>query len=662
MAMATWHSNSEPKMMKQILLTFWLFSLCTPVLATSQEKLALVIGNADYQGAKLGTPVHDADDIAQALIDVGFTVDKFTNVTQQGMEVAIENFTNKLTENSIAVFYYSGHAVEVQGQNYLLPVGKKITKEANVRYDAVNVGRLLDGLKSTNQGLNLVILDACRDNPLEKSSKSGRYGLAQVAAPSGSLIAYATAPGKVALTGGGRNSVYTKALLKHLKTVDLEVSDMLKKIAVDVKTATGGHQTPWTGVGYTGNFAFVGDADDKDKLYIAVLDFNVEGVKKSRGKFAKSLLIQALNRTGKFRTFDRSVTLEYIADEFQLEGSELMDDTVAKRLKRLYSVEGFVSGDLFSGAGEITVSLKLVKTTGEITTANTFFEANLLNAKQLVAHLPGLAEQLAGNQTIREGLTALGPKPGKTWTDATTGMAFVWVPKGCFEMGSGSGDKKPVHEVCLDGFWIGKYEVTVNQYMKFVNDTGRHHPEWLEPGSDYNINTGSTDHYSKQGASLSNGQNPIMGVSWNNTQDFAKWASRKSGKNLRLPREAEWEYACRSGGKDEKFSGSNSVRSVAWYANNSGGKTHQVGTKLANGLGIYDMSGNVWEWVQDIYDKDAYRKPGRNNPIYEAGGQSRVIRGGSWYSSAGYTRCAIRHKNSPGGRGYNLGLRLLRTP
>ena len=113
-----------------------------------------------------------------------------------------------------------------------------------------------------------------------------------------------------------------------------------------------------------------------------------------------------------------------------------------------------------------------------------------------------------------------------------------------------------------------------------------------------------------------------------------------------MPTEAEWEYACRSGGKNEKYSGGSSVDSVAWYENNSGNKTHPVGQKQSNGLGLYDMSGNVWEWVQDKYNSS---------------GSSRVRRGGSWSGSASFTRCAFRGRNSPGLSFYSLGLRALRT-
>ncbi|TAN42490.1 MAG: formylglycine-generating enzyme family protein, partial [Nitrospirae bacterium] len=130
----------------------------------------------------------------------------------------------------------------------------------------------------------------------------------------------------------------------------------------------------------------------------------------------------------------------------------------------------------------------------------------------------------------------------------------------------------------------------------------------------------------------------------------------------RLPTEAEWEYAARSGGKREKYAGGDDVDSVAWYTSNSGSKTHQVGTKAPNGLGIYDMSGNVWEWVQDIYSNKAYSSHSRNNPIYTESGSIRVLRGGSWSNIAENVRAANRFDNNPDLRNLYLGFRLARTP
>jgi len=230
-------------------------------------------------------------------------------------------------------------------------------------------------------------------------------------------------------------------------------------------------------------------------------------------------------------------------------------------------------------------------------------------------------------------------KAGDIRKDPVTGMELVWVPKGCFQMGgstSGDPEEKPVHEVCVDGFWMGKYEITQGQWEKIMGSN----PSYFNKGDNY----------------------PVEQVSWNDANEFiGKLNSLNNGQfKFRLPTEAEWEYACRSGGKPEKYAGGNDVDRVAWYDSNSGSSTHPVGIKASNGLGIYDMSGNVWEWCEDIYSEDAYSKHQRNNPIYTNGGWGRVFRGGSWYSGPRSVRCAYRYRNLPDARFYSLGFRLAR--
>ena len=229
----------------------------------------------------------------------------------------------------------------------------------------------------------------------------------------------------------------------------------------------------------------------------------------------------------------------------------------------------------------------------------------------------------------------------RTVKDKSTGMELLYVPGGCYEMGCGSwagkcqDDEKPVHTVCVDGFYIGRYEVTQGQWKKIMGNN----PSESKKGDDY----------------------PVENVSWNDVQTFIKKLNRKSGKKYRLPTEAEWEYAARSGGKNEKYAGGGSVNLLAWYKDNSGEHTHKVGTKAPNGLGIYDMSGNVWEWCRDLYSENAYRQHQLKNPVYMKGGSGRVRRGGSWFSGARYCRSANRYFVSPGYRDDALGFRLSRT-
>ena len=238
---------------------------------------------------------------------------------------------------------------------------------------------------------------------------------------------------------------------------------------------------------------------------------------------------------------------------------------------------------------------------------------------------------------------------GEIWVEPVTGMEFVWVPGGCYEMGCGSWtsdcieDEKPVHEVCVDGFWMGRYEVTQEQWKKLMEDN----PAEFK-SSFFKVKK----------------NHPIERVTWKDIQDFISKLNSEnySGNEFRLPTEAEWEYACRSGGKLEKYSGGNNVDQVAWYSDNSKKSTQPIGTKDPNGLGIYDMSGNVWEWCEDIYSNEAYLAHSKKNPNYQGNGSFRVLRGGSWLYGENATRCANR-RNIPTGFQYSyIGFRLVKTP
>jgi formylglycine-generating enzyme required for sulfatase activity len=212
------------------------------------------------------------------------------------------------------------------------------------------------------------------------------------------------------------------------------------------------------------------------------------------------------------------------------------------------------------------------------------------------------------------------------WKEPVTGMEFVWVPGGCYEMGCGNWtsdcyrDEKPVHEVCVGGFWMGKTEVTQGQWKQIMGDN----PAKFKKGDNY----------------------PVEFAKWVEIEKFIKKLSSSTpdAYKFRLPTEAEWEYACRSGGKPEKYAGMSDLDQVAWYSGNSNRSTHAVATKAPNGLGLFDMNGNVHEWCADLYNGTAYRTHKRDNPLYwEQGGLSRVYRGGSWNSKPKFARCAARN-------------------
>ena len=225
--------------------------------APSSKRIALVIGNGAYENAPhLKNPTNDATDIAGYLVKAGFTVDHGTNLTQRQMKAMIREFGQKLKAGGHGLFYFAGHGVQLRGRNYLIPVDANIQSESDVEDQGVDTNLMLGIMDEAGNGLNVVILDACRNNPFGRSFRSASNGLAQMDAPSGTLIAYATAPGSVASDGKERNGLYTQELLKNMLTPGLTIEEVFKRVRIAVRNATGGQQTPWESSSLTGDFYF----------------------------------------------------------------------------------------------------------------------------------------------------------------------------------------------------------------------------------------------------------------------------------------------------------------------------------------------------------------------------------------------------------------------
>ncbi len=238
--------------------------LAPPALAV---RLALAIGNAGYAEAPLTNPRNDAQDIAARLSGAGVTVTLRQDADQRAMEDAIVRFTRALAgEGNVGLFFFAGHGVEHQGRNYLLPIGAQIASVVDLRYKAVDAGQVLDGMAEAGNGLNLVVLDACRNNPYARSVRSASRGLARMTPARGTLILYATQPGAVAADGDGRNGTFTKHLLAAMAAPGLEVEQVFKRAALAVDQETGGAQTPWVEGVVLGSFAFAPGAGTPSPL------------------------------------------------------------------------------------------------------------------------------------------------------------------------------------------------------------------------------------------------------------------------------------------------------------------------------------------------------------------------------------------------------------
>ncbi len=264
---------------------------------------------------------------------------------------------------------------------------------------------------------------------------------------------------------------------------------------------------------------------------------------------------------------------------------------------------------------------------------------------------------------------------------------MVLVEGGRFQMGCTdeqkdcSDDEKPVHEVRIPDFYLGQFEVTVQEYLDFARQTNSRFPEWLEEGSSYHIRTGTDDYYKKLGDALTHLKAPITGVSWYDAVAFCNWKSQQddltpyykingrqvtfqtNANGYRLPSEAEWEFAARGGNQSQEYpyAGSHQPDLVAWNKDNSNLKMHPVGQLAPNELNLYDMSGNVWEWTNDCWNEDYNGGPANGQPWLSGDCDRRVLRGGSWNYYTRGCRVADRVRSDASNRISNYGFRLARA-
>ncbi len=571
----------------------------------TEQRVALVIGNGAYKSAPLRNPVNDARAITAKLKTLGFEVIARENLTQKQVGAVLREFRSKLKPGGVALFFYAGHGVQVKGVNYLPTVDADITSEEDVPTQSLDVNKVLELMDEAKTRMNLVFLDSCRNNPYARSFRSAVDGLAKVNAPSGTIISFATRPGSVAAdAGSGRNGLYTEHLLAAMDLPNTPIEQALKRVVSGVKQASKGRQEPWMEGSIEGDFYFryTGQGAQPVKPPVAAVRVQTpEEVEQELWNVIKG-------------SRDKRDIEDYLKQYPKGRFAPL----AAQKLKALAAVP-----------------------------------------------LPAKPETVASIAPV----SATKPKPspgtvaGKVWKDPTTGMEFVWIPKGCYTMGSPASEARRLsgehqHQVCVDGYWLAKYEVTNGQYRQFKS---------------------SHDSGAYEGNSLNGDGQPVVQVNWEDAVAYAEWLSQKSGKTFKLPTEAEWEYAARAGTQTAHYWG-DSYDQACRYANiadftskvafnfltwaydgcNDGYKVSApVGRFAPNSFGLHDMLGNVWEWAASPYD-EAY-SGGEKRAAHASEGGARVFRGGSWLNEPGTVRAAYRSYRAPDFRLTTLGFRLART-
>jgi hypothetical protein len=229
------------------------------VVEQKERKLALVIGCNEYEHAgHLANPLNDAKDIKEKLSELGFDVMSVENATLKQMKIEIDNFGTELEKYDIGLFYFAGHGVQVNGLNYLIPIDANLKNERTVEYDCLRVDRVLSHMEASKNKVNLVVLDACRNNPFERSwgRDLSQRGLAVMEAPKGSLIAYSTSPGKTASDGEGKNGLYTGVLVSEINSINVSITQLFQKVRKEVMEKSKDEQMPWESTSLTADFYF----------------------------------------------------------------------------------------------------------------------------------------------------------------------------------------------------------------------------------------------------------------------------------------------------------------------------------------------------------------------------------------------------------------------
>ncbi len=654
-------------MRRNILLVFLFSFLCSQndvlaqergfVAARQQSKdyVALVIGNSNYPDAPLINPKNDAQAVAGSFKKMGFIVELVLDADKEQMAMAIDRFSSQLYRAKAAVFYFAGHGMQVDGINYLIPVTKteagQITKEEQVPYRAVNAGEVLDIMKSNEVMFSLVVLDACRNNPIAGGARGKLKGLASINAPVGSLVMYSTSAGDVAQDGTEANSPFTKAFLQHIQTPGLDVNVLSSKVTKTVQELTSGQQIPGSYSSLNQSFTFVPEytKDEFDALQ-----------KQQQGELTELQKKQA--------EIDRLRELE----EQEMKNKQAALDLLEKQINEMKTKTASGEGDLDKMIQIIEerkkqkdeydalkeklakeqairqaqmLAMKKKEYYSNIEKYNKIAESGEFGAefkpeawKTVLRNLGVSANIPIGDSVLV--MEELGLMPTR-YIETATGVPFemVAIKGGSFKIESGANETK----ITLKDFYMGQTEVTFAEYDAFCAATNRQKPD---------------------DATWGRGTRPVINVSWDDAKAYCAWLSQKTGKNYRLPSEAEWEYAAGGGALNRtKWAGTNDESSLGEYAvylSNSGSKTASVKSKKPNALGLYDMSGNVWEWCEDDWHGSYNGMPKDGSAwVDNLRGSYRVLRGGSWNNYPYFCRVAYRYYNYPTDRDSYLGFRLV---
>ena len=640
-------------------------------------KVALVIGNANYPANSLENPLHDARRMDRLLDEMGFSVARLENATRNDMQAAIDKFVAQLQEEGTGLFYFSGHGVEVAGTSLLLPVDADPRSAGASHTNGLDLGTLIAALSaSRGRRQDIVILDMCRTfGPPHASADGGPLAGQPFRPPAGMLIAYATGAGRSADDGNGGGGVYTAALLEHLRVGPQKAIAVFEQAGTTVRGITEQRQRPEFVSALT-QPVYLGlppaAPAEGGPLALAVTGSGLaersRGVIPESGEARYELLfwasIKDSKRAGDYEAYLEAFPNGRFAPLARARASYYRDKT------KEADTPGQAARDIPESATGEDVKLESMEAEYRVVVTANVRERPAADAPRVAVVEKGRRVRVTGRLADRDWyqiITAEGKKgyvygtliqpvtapttavppavspsqpPSPQPTSRTQGQALevfrdcpdcpemVALAAGRFTMGAKKGDasERPTHSVTIrQPFAIGKYEVTVSQWQACVAAGGC---------ADRAEASGSQDDL------------PVRDVSWDEAQQYVKWLISVTGGRYRLPTEAEWEYAARAGTQTRYWWGDRMEGGKA-NCKDCGGQWDRrapavVGSYAPNGFGLYDMNGNVWEWVSDCWHASYDGAPGDDRSWEDKDCRQRVLRGGSWRNDATYVYSTSR--------------------
>ncbi|MCE2914001.1 MAG: SUMF1/EgtB/PvdO family nonheme iron enzyme [Rubrivivax sp.] len=668
-----------------------------PVIAQSnrslnEHRVALIVGNAAYKSSPLRNPINDARAMRDKLREMGFQVIYFEDLRTRQVGAAIREFRTAIRPGSVALFFYAGHGLQVRGENYLPTVDADLSSEDDVPQQSMAVSAVLNAMEDSKAAVNLVLLDACRNNPFARNFRSAPTGLARVQAPSGTLIHYATRPGAIADDGAGRHGMYTEALLAHIGERGVPIETALKRVTIRVRETSKGKQEPWMEGSLTGDFYFVVSP-------------------------------------GATVNVQPSLPTPANADEAAWQAAESVRTASAYQAyltefpRGLFAAAARVKLAAMQGGGVAAAPAAPAVTVSKTAAGKVTVTPAATAAAAVAPALPAMATATAtATPAPAAAPAARDSEAAVTLQYALREMSLARIGGNTFQMGADADEPgfdgqpdasaQPKRGVMVTNFELAYYETQVYQWKKFIEATryvteaersgGCHVPSkgasfelranvnWRNPGY------AQTDYH------------PVVCVSYNDVVAYLQWLNSGSSVVYRLPSEAEWEFAARGGtttprpwaeqagffgklweGTRDTFrSGGNRTdqppsRSCRYANVADEALDKQLGWPGAfncrdsypyatgggwfgrDNLSLYDMLGNAAEWVEDCWAPNHEAAPNDasprlNGPTVDC--TRRVVRGGSWASPQAQVRSAARLSQPASYRASDLSFRLARNP